>query len=291
MFRNTVSIMLVLAITLTPYSAVARTNTKVLPEGTRIYLKLDQMVSGKRGEAEAGDLVRCSVWRDVSLQGILLVKAGTAATCKVESVKHANIAGIKGKIVIGALDTTTADGQKLQLTGGYNKEGKSRMAMTISLGVIVFLPLIFITGSAAELPEGAIIDAYSGPDIPVVVQADVGSVPVINLGGVGVDYTAEAVLDDFMVPGAKPEVFKIKVIKEGAAPSKLVIDNVNGKSIQPIPLEIIDSVSRDGVTTSMATVSIKTLSKQFQKGINRFEVTFVEGGEKKSSEVILNIQM
>jgi len=165
------------------------------------------------------------------------------------------------------------------------------MAMTISLGVIVFLPLIFITGSAAELPEGAVIDAYSGPDIPVVVQADVGSVPVINLSGVGVDYTAEAVLDDFMVPGAKPEVFKIKVIKEGAAPSKLVIDNVNGKSIQPIPLEIIDSVSRDGVTTSMATVSIKTLSKQFQKGINRFEVSFVEGGEKKSSEVILNIQM
>jgi hypothetical protein len=291
MYRNAVSIMLVLAITLTPYNAVARTNTKVLPEGTRIYLKLDQMVSGKRGEAEAGDLVRCSVWRDVSLQGVLLVKAGTAATCKVESVKHANIAGIKGKIVIGALDTTTADGQKLQLTGGYNKEGKSRMAMTISLGVIVFLPLIFITGSAAELPEGAVIDAYSGPDIPVVVQADVGSVPVINLSGVGVDYTAEAVLDDFMVPGAKPEVFKIKVIKEGAAPSKLVIDNVNGKSIQPIPLEIIDSVSRDGVTTSMATVSIKTLSKQFQKGINRFEVSFVEGGEKKSFEVILNIQM
>jgi hypothetical protein len=291
MYRNAVSIMLVLAITLTPYNAVARTNTKVLPEGTRIYLKLDQMVSGKRGEAEAGDLVRCSVWRDVSLQGVLLVKAGTAATCKVESVKHANIAGIKGKIVIGALDTTTADGQKLQLTGGYNKEGKSRMAMTISLGVIVFLPLIFITGSAAELPEGAVIDAYSGPDIPVVVQADVGSVPVINLSGVGVDYTAEAVLDDFMVPGAKPEVFKIKVIKEGAAPSKLVIDNVNGKSIQPIPLEIIDSVSRDGVTTSMTTVSIKTLSKQFQKGINRFEVSFVEGGEKKSSEVILNIQM
>jgi hypothetical protein len=291
MYRNAVSIMLVLAITLTPYNAVARTNTKVLPEGTRIYLKLDQMVSGKRGEAEAGDLVRCSVWRDVSLQGVLLVKAGTAATCKVESVKHANIAGIKGKIVIGALDTTTADGQKLQLTGGYNKEGKSRMAMTISLGVIVFLPLIFITGSAAELPEGAVIDAYSGPDIPVVVQADVGSVPVINLSGVGVDYTAEAVLDDFMVPGAKPEVFKIKVIKEGAAPSKLVIDNVNGKSIQPIPLEIIDSVSRDGVTTSMTTVSIKTLSKQFPKGINRFEVSFVEGGEKKSSEVILNIQM
>lgn len=291
MFRNAISIMLVLAITLTPYSALARTNTKVLPEGTRIYLKLDQMVSGKRGEAEAGDLVRCSVWRDVSLQGIMLVKAGTAATCKVESVKHSNIAGIKGKIVIGALDTTTVDGQKLQLTGGYNKEGKSRMAMTISLGVIVFLPLIFITGSAAELPEGAVIDAYSGPDIPVAVQTDVGSVPVINLGGVGVDYSAEAVLDDFMVPGAKPEVFKIKVIKDGAAPSKLVIDNVNGKSIQPIPLEIIDSVSREGVTTSMATVSIKTLSKQFQKGINRFEVSFVEGGEKKSSEVILNIQM
>ncbi|WP_423857607.1 hypothetical protein [Arenimonas sp.] len=291
MFRSAVSIVLATAIAMTPHSVNARSNTKILPEGTRIYLKLDQMVSGKRGEAEAGDLVRCSVWRDVSLQGVLLVKAGTAATCKVESVKHSNIAGIKGKLVIGALDTTTVDGQKLQLTGGYNKEGKSRMAMTISLGVIVFLPLIFITGSAAELPEGAVIDAYSGPDIPVVVQGEVASVPVINLGGVGVDYSAEAVLDDFMVPGAKPEVFKIKVVKDGAPPSKLFIDNVNGKSIQSIPLDIIDSNARDGVSTSMATVSIKTLSKQFQKGINRFEVSFIENGEKKSSEVILNIQM
>ena len=108
----------------------------------------------------------------MELQGIVLVKAGTLGNCKVESVKHANIAGIKGKIVIGALDTKTVDGQSLQLTGGYNKEGKSRMAMTISLGVIVFLPLIFITGSPAELPDGTVFDAYSGPDVPVVVQGE-----------------------------------------------------------------------------------------------------------------------
>src|SRR5688572_11330750 len=93
------------AIVMCPISATAGTTAKVLPEGTRIYFRLDQEVSGKRGDAEPGDIVQCSVWRDVDLQGIVLVKGGTRGNCKVESVKHANIAGIKGKLVIAALDT------------------------------------------------------------------------------------------------------------------------------------------------------------------------------------------
>jgi hypothetical protein len=291
MFKKPLSILLVLLIALTPNYVLAGMTAKVLPEGTRIYLKLDQFVSGKRGEANAGDMVRCSVWRDISLQGILLVKAGTLATCKVESVKHSNIAGIKGKIVIAALDTATIDGQKLQLTGGYNKEGKSRMALSISLGVIVFLPLIFITGSAAELPEGTIIDAYSGPDTPVSVSGVDSALPMINLSGANNIFMADVLLDDFLVPNAKPVVFKIQLIKPGVLPTKIVIDNVNGKSILPISLNVIDSKSTDGTTKALATVDIKTLSKQFQKGINRFEVSFSENGQRVSSEVILNIQM
>ena len=121
MNRRTQVCLLSLLLALQPGLVSAGTMTKVLPEGTRVYFRLDQVVSGKRGEAEAGDLVQWSVWRDGDLQGILLVKAGTRGTCKVQSVKHANIVGIKGKLVIAALDSKTVDGQPLQLTGGYNK--------------------------------------------------------------------------------------------------------------------------------------------------------------------------
>lgn len=274
-----------------PLVSPAIAQTKILPEGTRVYLKLDQLVSGKRGEAEAGDIVACSVWRDVDLQGVVMVKAGTKALCKVESVKHANIAGIKGKLVLAAMDTAAIDGQKLQLTGGYNKEGKSRMAMTISLAALVAWPLIFITGKAAELTEGTVIDAYTGPDLPVVIPASAVTPQAISLTGLPTVLSAEVVLDEFLAPNAKPEEFKIKVIRPGIQPVDLVIDNVNGKPVQPMPLAVRESKVVDGDTQAVATISIKTLSKTFQKGINRFEVAYTVNGQRESTEVILNIQM
>lgn len=290
MMKKATTALLIASLALAPNYAMSMGSSKVLPEGTRLYLKLDQHVSGKRGDAEPGDIVPCSVWRDVDLQGVVLVKSGTRATCKVESVKHANIAGIKGKIVLAALDTKTVDGQMLQLTGGYNKEGKSRMALSISLGVLVFLPLIFITGSAAELPVGTVIDVYSGPDMPVAVNSGSGNMPTISLGGMVSPFSADVILDDFMVANAKPEVFKIKISNSGAAPSGYVIDNVNGKPIDAIALNmgVPQSTAKDGM---IGTVSIKTLSKHFQKGINRFEVAFTENGQRRAAEVILNIQM
>jgi hypothetical protein len=274
-----------------PIVSPAMAQTKILPEGTRVYLKLDQLVSGKRGKAEAGDIVGCSVWRDVDLQGVVLVKAGTKAICKVESVKHANIAGIKGKLVLAAMDTTAIDGQKLQLTGGYNKDGKSRMALSISLAAIVFVPLIFITGSAAELPEGTVIDAYTGPDLPVVLPNGNNQPQAISLSGLVSVFSAEVLLDEFMVANAKPELFKIQIQKSGVLPPKLVIDNVNGKPVEPMALVITESKAINGNAEAIATISIKTLSKTFQKGINRFEISYMENGQRFSTEVILNIQM
>lgn len=274
-----------------PSLVTAGATTKVLPEGTRVYFRLDQLVSGKRGDAEEGDIVQCSVWRDVDPQGIVLVKAGTRGTCKVESVKHANIVGIKGKLVIAALDTKTIDGQLLQLTGGYNKEGKSRMALSISLGVILFLPLAFITGSPAVLPDGTIFDVYSGPNIPVTVQSEAGGLPAINLSGISASLSADVLLDDFLVPNAKPEIFKIHITKQGALPSQFVIDSVNGKAIEALPLELTETKVMDGNADVIGTISIKVLAKHFQKGINRFEVAYKENGERTAVETILNIQM
>lgn len=264
---------------------------RTLPEGTRVYLELKELVSGKRGEAEVGQQVQCTIWRDVIHENVVFVRAGTPALCKVESIRHANIAGVKGKMSIGALETTAVDGQMVQLDGGYNKEGKSRMALSISLGVIVFLPLIFITGKAAELPEGTVFDSFTGPSSSIAVESDSPEARVVNLAGLTSGFTAD-VDYDYLSSQQKPKVFRLTLTTDGALPAEFYVDTVNGQSIDtPIPVNIVSSDNKPDGSTAVAEIDIKSLSKHFQQGINRFHVAYQDGGERTATEVILNIQI
>ena len=98
-------------------------DARVLPAGTRAYIALDQSVSSERGESDVGMTVACRIWRDVENDGIVFIRAGTPASCRVERVKRNNIGGVGGKISIGGFEVRAADGQRVFLQGGYNKEG------------------------------------------------------------------------------------------------------------------------------------------------------------------------
>lgn len=266
--------------------------TKILPQDTRVYLRLLQEVSGKRGDAEPGQKVECEVWRDVVIDGDVLIKAGTHALVKVDSVKHANIAGVKGKISLAAFETTAVDGQPVQLEGGYMKAGKSRMAMTISLAAVLFLPLIFIMGKAAVLPEGMVFDAFTGPAMKIHLQKPIETVeaPVINLSKAISGFSAEVLMDNLQNE-KEPEYFIIRVETHNSVPQNLNIDVVNGKPLQkPIELEISNTQPRDQGATLLTRVKIKKLAENFQRGINRFEVSYMENGQRIGTEVVLNVQ-
>lgn len=96
-----------------------------IPPGTQIYLTTNDSLIAKGDNVTLGMLVRSRVSRDITLQGQTLVKAGTPAIVKVSQVKRRNVAGIKGKLALSAVETQAVDGQKVYLSGGYNKEGKS----------------------------------------------------------------------------------------------------------------------------------------------------------------------
>lgn len=279
------------AVALQPVLVHAASVKKTLPEGTRVYLELNELVSGKRGEADVGQKVQCSIWRDVVHENVVLVKAGTPALCKVESIRHASIAGIKGKMSIGALETTAVDGQTVQLDGGHMKEGKSRMALSISLGAILFLPLIFIPGKAAELPDGTLFDSFTGPSTAYDVGSGAPDTRVISLAGVSGGFTAD-VDYDFLASQEKPKVFRLNLASDTAIPNTVVVDAVNGQAIEsPLPTTIISNEATPDGSTAVAEVDIKALSKHFQKGINRFDVAYQDESGRVAAEVILNIQI
>ena len=275
-----------------PVSPAAQTDTALLPAGTRLYLTLDEKVTSSHSDGGVGAIVRCRVWRDVEYQGVMFIKGDAPATCRIDKVSHASIGGFKGKISIGGVDLHSVDGQTVSLAGGYNKEGSGHAVLVWSVGLLLFWPALFASGGNAVIPPGAVFDVSTVNDLHLAVPATVAArtSQTIDLRGLGDALSAEFMLDDF-VAQPKHEVMRIKIGKDDALPASLFIDNVNGAPIDAIPVDVKDVIVKDGSASGVAEVQTKVLAKHFAPGINRFELAYKQGGARKATEVILNVQM
>jgi hypothetical protein len=255
-----------------------------------MYLALDEQVSSARGGDDVGTIVRCRVWRDVEVAGVVYIKGGTPATCRVDKVARRNMGGFEGKVSVGGVETRSADGQIIMLSGGYHKEGSGHKAVVWTVGLLLFWPALFVPGGNAELPPGTVFDVATVNDLKLAASAMPTAPRVVDLRGLGNTFSAQFMLDDFLAQ-QKHDTFRIQVAKDGELPSRLVIDNVNGKSIEPIVLNMKDVSSKDGTATATAEVAAKPLAKHFARGINRFEVSFDDGGQRRAAEVVMDVQM
>ncbi len=259
-----------------------------VPADTLVYLATREALVGKKGQVKVGQMVRCTVWKDVIVNGHVVIEAGASALAKVDSLKTAKVAGIKGKRSIAALEVNGVDDNPISLTGGYNKEGKGRIALAASLAGIIFLPLIFIKGSAAELPSGTIFDAYTVQSfsLPIV---DIKRSRVIDLSYAMSDFDVE-ILYDNLEAQEKPTHFDFLISAPAYAPEDFVIDKINGAEIKPIKMKTTSVERDDDTLTVQSTVKIKTLAKKFSKGINTIEVAYEKDEERFSQELIVEVQ-
>jgi hypothetical protein len=274
-----------------PGSALAQGNSATLAAGTRMYLSLDDLVTSARGGDDVGTVVRCRVWRDVENGGVVFIKAGTPATCRVEKVSRRNIGGFEGKVAVGGVETRSVDGQTVMLSGGYNKDGNGHKAVVLTVGLLLFWPALFVPGGNAELPPGTVVDVTTVNDLQLATVSVPATLRKIDLTGMAnPGLAAEFMLDDF-ISQPKHDTFRIKVGKGGQLPAKLYVDNVNGKSVEAIPLTVSNPTVKDGQASGVAEVATKALAKYFVRGINRFEVAYDEDGQHRSTEVVMDVQM
>jgi hypothetical protein len=198
--------------------------------------------------------------------------------------------GTEGKVSIAGVDTKSSDDQPIMLSGGYNKEGSGHKAVVWTVGLLLLWPVLFVPGGNAELPPGTVFDVSTVNDLKLASAVTAATPRLVDLRSMGTGLSADFMLDDF-VAQPKHDVVRIKVAKDGALPDKLIIDNVNGKPIDPISLVVKDAVTKDGAASGVAEVSPKILSKHFAKGINRFEVAYTEEGQRHATEVVMDVQM
>ncbi|MEK7795572.1 MAG: hypothetical protein AAB353_13635 [Candidatus Hydrogenedentota bacterium] len=256
-----------------------------IPVMTPVYVQLDEKVTSKKKETKEGDVVRAHVWRDVRVDGKTVIAAGAQVFCRVSEVKKAKVAGRKGHVEIRAMSVPGVDGEDIALDGGYDKSGKGRMGAAIATFAIVAWPLIFIKGSNALLTEGTVFDCFVQAGSSVELPADAPQ--TISLGKAA-DLSVSVRYDDVEAQ-KKINKLPIEIVNCAGAVDAASIVTINGQEIKALPLAI-DAASRkeqDGCVTVVGTVDFKVLSKQFTKGINRFEVEV--GGKRK--EVILEIEL
>lgn len=264
----------------------------VIPDDTTVYLTTLETVIGKKSETSVGQIIRARVWRDVIIDGQIAIKGGTPATAKVSHIKNRGIFGVKGKMSIAAIETTAVDGQAVFLTGGYHKEGGGRMLVSLGIGIILFFPALFVLGKAAELPTGTVMDSFTLGSVTVATAKSTKPMQTINLGSFLSGFDVEILYKE-LAKEKKPKYFDFLITAPLDAPDQFVIDIINGENTEPIDLNVLSVNVNDEDEEKLVRVNvkIKLLVKRFKKGINTFEVSYTDNGERVSEEVILQIEI
>jgi hypothetical protein len=275
----------VLSLLFFSYSSLATANQIRVPSGTQIYLEPREIITSKRGENNVGEIVRAEVWRNVVVDGQVVIKSGSPATARVSEIKRRNIAGKKGQLKLQAVTARAVDGQEIRLDGGYHEEGKSRVALSVTLFLLVAWPLIFIPGKNAELGPGNVFDA----DIREDTWVDVGNQrPILKLeSDDGASFVADVDYEG-IDPEEKLKLLPLVLRQCGKAIESPRVISVNDNSIDPIDIKVLTLTSEgDDCQVASAELTFKKLIKEFQLGINRFIVE--SSGDR--SEIIFQAEM
>jgi hypothetical protein len=271
-----------------PTAAQAR--TVAIPTGTRVYGELEERVTSrtKKDGTSVGDLVRAHVWRDVIVDGQVVIPAGAGMLLRVSRVKKSNFAGIKGKLELEAVAVQMEDGSEIPLYGGYDKSGHGRKALSITLAAVVAWPLIFIKGKHAVLEPGTVFDAHVRNRTEV--RAASATPRTIRLGSDGGEAGASLeveVLYDDMDESGKSKLLPVELELCGAEFTQAAVVTINGAEVPPVPVQVTGLRTEGDCVLARGDVDLKQVGKSFRKGINRFEIE----AAGRRAEVVLDIEL
>ena len=129
----------------------------LLKKDTELSLKFAQDLSSK--DAAEGDPVSFILTEDLTVNGVVVVKAGAKATGEVSNAKKAGMAGKGGELNI-KLDHLTAGDIKVRIRGSRGREGESKLGTAVVLTVL-FGPVGLVKhGKNIEIKEGAVMKAF-----------------------------------------------------------------------------------------------------------------------------------
>ena len=164
--KTTAALLLVCLSTFSFHSQAA--GEIIIPAGTRIELETVQSISSEL--IQPGEPVDFKVRADVSINGVVVVKAGTLAKGVVITSDHAKGIGKEGNVEIQVKNVQAVDGSFLPLSSNsIARKGENNAVLSIVLGVLICLLFLLIKGKNGVIPAGTSVDAIVASNSKVVV--------------------------------------------------------------------------------------------------------------------------
>ena len=273
----------------------------LVPAGTIVYAQLDEKVTSDQGDFPIGYQPLGKVWRDVVVNGVTIIEAGTPIVLMVTDGTPRGIGARPGTLEIDAMYVGTVGGAEISLRGGYDQVAADSRAVNsvvsiAAIGVaqanrsyssynyfwLAALPAALLPGRKAVLDAGIVFDAQIPSDTYVDIPDT--AVPTLNLRPPS-GLTANVLPDE--VSAASTQLpLAIQYCGEGWT-EEMFIGKINDDSVRQIPVTVLSVTAQNDCMHARVSVELEELTEHFRRGINRFELTMGEFTE----EVVLNIEI
>lgn len=149
--------------------------TLILPRRTTVLAVFTQDVTSKKTETAAGDVVLAEVYRDVEVDGKVVIAAGAELKLRVVKAQKRRMLGRKGSLTFEPISVEAVNGYEIPLEGVYMRDGKGRKVATGVLTVLVAWPFLFLHGKNAKVPAGTVFETEVYDDTPVTLPVRMAS--------------------------------------------------------------------------------------------------------------------
>jgi hypothetical protein len=163
-----------------PQATILSTSAEnVLRAGTPVALKVSEALTTKGKKLRVGQRFQMETAEALSLNGSVVIPAGSPAVGEVTDVRNKGMWGKSGRINARVL-FVRVNGRQIRLTGLVDDKGTAGTAGVV--GAAAFMPVagFFLTGTSAQIPLGAPVNAFldedltiAGPVVPASMTAPV----------------------------------------------------------------------------------------------------------------------
>jgi hypothetical protein len=137
----------------------------VLRAGTEVPLLLREELTTKEKKLRVGQRVQMEVGSNVSVNGVVVIPAGTPAIGEITEVRNKGMWGKSGYIGARVLSLRLGD-RHVRLTGTFDDKGVTGTGGVIAAVALIPVAGFFTTGTSAMIPLGAAVKGFLDEDVP-----------------------------------------------------------------------------------------------------------------------------